>query len=161
MGLIAPSIAPEFGVFVEALAPSSWGSLVRWTFQQARPATTHTADGDAKFVLTSLRTLGCPFSLPSSGVVAFSPCAGVEIGLLDAKGSNAPDATSLLLFWFSGTLTGRVSAELSRSLVMVGEAGVIVPSRRDRFYFDPSGVTAHQISAIGPWVSLGLGFRLP
>jgi hypothetical protein len=161
MGVVAPTLAPHAGVFVEALAPTSWGALIRWTFQQARPATTHTADGDATFVATTLRTQGCPVSVPRSSAVSVSPCAGVEVGLLDAKGSNASDATSLLLFWFSGTLSGRVSAEISRSFVLVGEAGAIVPGRRDRFYFDPSGVTAHQPPAIGPWLSLGLGIRLP
>jgi hypothetical protein len=100
---------------------------------------------------------GCPLRWPN-GRLRLVPCAGFELGVLSAEGSNTVDAESATRWWAAGSLVARLEWELAGPLVAELEGRVSAPFTRDQFYFRPN-VTAYRTPAVTGSVGFGLGVR--
>jgi len=120
------------------------------------------ASGDGVFRWTAARASACALRWPGSGPVAARPCALLEAGALHAAGQRTVDRQQVDVPWLAGGLGLQLVATPVAPLALVLEGGVVIPWRRDRFYFDPDGNdnVAFRVPAVGLSARLGLVVHL-
>jgi hypothetical protein len=148
---LAPSWALGGGLFAEMRA-DGWPAL-RATLQAAvRQHDLGPVDLDVAWFATRLE--GCPFDV---GLDRFSlqPCAGVDVGLLQASSSAATGQTERGL-WIAGLGLVRLSFGLSPRLALETQLGLAVPFLR----YSMGAETGGDLYRNGPVsLQLGLGAR--
>jgi hypothetical protein len=157
--LVSPSVTPGFGVFADwAGEPPTWLGL-RAGLRLAASGEIQTGAGTARFLLMGGRLGACVPRLQLSNPWSVCPIAGIEVGVLNARGTETSGARSAYRPWFAlGAglrLEWRVTAELFAELEGEGSAPVV----RDRFVFDEPKTTVHEPAAVGANAAIGLGYR--
>jgi hypothetical protein len=78
----------------------------------------------------------------------------LDFGQLRAEGKNTLDAQSSALTWFALGASGRLEWLLAKWAALEFEAGIVVPTRRDRFLFEPD-LVVHELNSLGLSMSFG------
>jgi hypothetical protein len=117
-----------------------------------------TESGVAEFEWWTLRASLCPARWPETGRLAMRPCALFDVGRLSAQGDETIDPASASMTWVAAGATARLDASPVGGLWVTGEAGIVVPFDRDRFYLDP-GITAFAVPGVGGLGRLAVGGR--
>jgi hypothetical protein len=151
MSGLAPSWAPGGGLFAELRADG--GPALRATLQAAlRQHDLGPVELDVAWFATRLE--GCPFEY-GLGRFSLQPCAGVDVGLLQASSSAATAQTERGL-WIAGVGLVRLSFGLSSRLALETQLGLAVPFFRYSMGAETGGVLYRN----GPVsMQLGLGAR--
>lgn len=128
---------------------------VRW----GRRATT-VADARATFSSARVHLDACPRVLAvARGALDLGACAGLQLGVLAARGAQIADATSAVRPWLAPAGLARARWRAGRWFAEL-EVAVAVPLVRDRFYFAPD-VTVHRAPAVVGEAALGAGVTIP
>jgi hypothetical protein len=130
---------------------------LRLGFSSTGADTARTADGLAHLHWTTLRLDGCPLEIRSGTAFSVRPCLSASGGLLSATGIIAHPGAQRLLW---STLGGLIRAEWSflTVLVLEADAGLDVPLRRDRLYFEPA-TPVYRAPSVMARASLGVGLH--
>ena len=112
----------------------------------------------AAFEWLTARVELCPVRLGSATRISLRPCAFFDAGRLKASGSNVSPQREKSVFWTATGAELALEARLIGALTAGAEVGILLPFRRDRFFFVPER-TAHEISATGLSAGLGLGLH--
>ena len=142
-----------FGVPVHVALGRRRGPSVRVTF-----ARTQRDDGAlAGFRWTAGRVEGCPWAL-GSAALHLAPCAGLDAGVLDARGATVAMPLAETRPWLAPEATARLHAQAGRFALEL-EATLAVPIVRDRFFIAPN-TTVHRVSALTTGVGINLSVDL-
>jgi hypothetical protein len=112
---------------------------------------------EATFKWLAARVSACPVRWPGEAV-ALRPCAFLDLGkLTGTPGQQTVDGQPQSVVWWAGGLFGRFDAAPLDNLRLFVDVGLIVPFKRDRFFFrtEPE-TTAHQVPHWGPLARAGL-----
>jgi hypothetical protein len=152
---LGPDLEPQARPFL-AVARERVGIRVAL---QRNIVSASTPDGTAGLRYWLGRADGC-YHVLRSATAALAPCAGFELGVVDAVGSNTrrPREEEELLFSPVALVRGRLFTTEGSSLEL--DAGVRVPLRRYRFYFGEDR-TAYETPAVALTLGVGVGFSSP
>jgi hypothetical protein len=116
--------------------------------------------GSARFTLTAARLEACPVRLHIEAAADVIPCAGVQIGVLDASAEGIVNARTTARFWGSADLLARLQWAPMRWLLAELQGGGSLNLLRHDFYFAPN-TSVYTIPALGGFVGAGAGLRFP
>lgn len=148
--------------FGAAVGASSEGAIVApLTLLTVRRTTGDVArvGGRAELGVTSAGLVGCPVRIPAQGALALRPCAGFELGRLDAEGVNLTQGRRHSSVWLLPTVGARGQWQFSAPFVASAELGAGFPLKRQHYTFD-SGERVHDIPRVSLGVALELGVEL-
>ncbi len=94
--------------------------------------------GQATLTLLAARVGPC-IRAPLTGDLNLRGCAAAEIGALSAEASGVVRAQSALQSWIGLGASGGLTLSLAESVLLGLEAGLLLPTRRDRFVFEDRG----------------------
>ncbi len=151
LGAMAPALSPDFGGGVEAAsrARSVLAPALRLSVHYALSAQFRTRDGTARFDRIAGRLGACPLRIDGPASLAVRPCVDVEVGDLRASGAETKDPAVVHLLWAALGVGVLGEIEPFRRFSLGVEVGATLPLARDRFYFDPDGLTAHHVDPVG------------
>ena len=118
----------------------------------AQSQTTATSAAGARFNLLVAGARGCWALL--HGAVELSPCAGVDVQAMSAKGFGAPQNYDANGAWMSAGAGALVRVPLASWLALRAEIDAIVPFSRPTFVVEGDGAV-HRPSAIGARAGIG------
>jgi hypothetical protein len=163
-GAIGPEVTPALSLEVEAALERGTllSPLIVFALERAFPTRTETPNGVARLQWTAGRASACPLRVPASGSWALRPCALFELGTLDASGERTERRASASMPWSALGTTARAEYSPVPPLLVVLDAGMVVPLSRGTFYFDPPTAenTAFTVPAVGATARIGLATRL-
>jgi hypothetical protein len=119
-----------------------------------------TGGARSAFDLAHARPKVCVFSVPARGALRVLPCAGVELGVLRARGSDLPRPSEATRFWAAGTVGPRLRWELDSAWFVDLNADAILPFTRYSFVFENPETSIHRVPNVALEVSLRFGARL-
>ncbi len=133
------------------------GALTRATSDVSTEA------GRATFRWWTMRGVTSPLRWPESGALSLRPMVGVEVGRQAAQGFTTDDPQRTTVPWWAVELGALGEAQWLGPLALTSEVALVLPGRRDSFYFDgPRGrVAAFRARGWGGAARLGLSVRLP
>jgi len=155
--VVAPRPVP--GVAFEASAQRKLGPItpaLGLALEYTLPSRTTVGNNTARFDWAAARVLASPSSWPVAGWGAFRPWLLFDLGRLEGSGENTSNRATVRVPWLALGALGRFELRPVQALLVFMDAGVIVPLRRDRFYFDPEDPGRPSISLPG----IGLVGRL-
>ncbi|MBN2196459.1 MAG: hypothetical protein JW751_26850 [Polyangiaceae bacterium] len=120
--------------------------------------------GEAAFRWWAIRLLASPVRWPSRGALSLRPMAGVELGQLTGWGDRTDDPNEAIVPWRAIDLGAISEVQWFGPLSVTGEACLVLPLRRDDFYFDtPDGRVSAFSAGDHPGFSarVGLVVRIP
>lgn len=140
---LAPTWAntEQASVEVRSLGGVVWAPRLRVGLIHAEPVTRKDPFGDTRFAWLAGRLSACPLQVRILEVVEGVPCAGLELGVIDAAGTpKTPsgvghDSSSL---WLGALGSVRLQVQLIGAIFLIGEAELVLPLTRPRFSFDPN-----------------------
>jgi hypothetical protein len=154
---IAPGALPGGALFVAGQTGRAWLSAWRATlFGGYR--TSRAEQREIEVLLAGGRIEGCPIEIGVE-TFAFSPCLGLDVGLLRATGPNAVGATDTGP-WSAVVAHGRVAAALSEELSLELQAGAQVPLVRYEMG-TRDGTNWFRSGPLGVAASVGAAWRIP
>jgi hypothetical protein len=160
-----PELAVGFAAHIEVVSrrsgPLSPSLRVGAVFSRHGGFETELANGanaTAEFEWLTARVELCPLRLGSAANVSLRPCAYFDAGRLNASGSDVSPNREKSVFWAATGAELALEARLVGALSAAAEVGILLPLRRDRFFFVPER-TAHEIPAAGLSAGLGLGLH--
>ncbi len=123
--------------------------------QRTRSDTVDTGAGRADFTYTGARGWFCPLSLPSTGLVSFTPCAALGVGTLRGVGSATLDQQTVTRPWLSLGPLARLELRPTRFLSFTLDGEAVVALSHPTFYFRPDvrGVRRARARLLGPRVA--------
>ena len=155
----APEASPRIEGFVEvglartsALAPT-----LRLGGGYAGSFGTKVQGGSVGFSVTSAVAALCPVRFGGAeGRMELRPCLRLEMGDLEGKSSDIPSAREEHSLWLApgGELVGRW--KLSPALSLEAAGTLVVPTRRQTYYVEPSAQVVNSTGAIAASGGLGL-----
>lgn len=148
--------------FGAAVGASSEGAILApLTLLMVRRTTGDVArvGGRAELGVTSAGLVGCPVRIPAQGSLALRPCAGFELGRLDAEGVNLTQGRRHSSVWLLPTVGARGQWQFSAPFVASAELGAGFPLKRQHYTFD-SGERVHDIPRVSLGAALELGVEL-
>jgi len=150
---LAGAVLPGAALFVDLGhgVPAWSGRLSLWGARGAQDA-----EVELRLGLLASRLESC--WTWSAGVLAVSPCLGVDLGLLTAEGEGN-GGRSDTGFWSSGVAHLRTGWHLSPAVALEAQAGLIVPFVRYRFDA-VTGAEVAESAAVGLSGALGVSFLL-
>jgi hypothetical protein len=159
-----PKPAPSVALFTEVrlerasvLAPSA-----RLSLSGAVSASTSAPPGSAKFRWLAAALDGCPFDFRLLQVLRVTPCAFMEVGVLEGSGAGVavPEVESRR--WLALGGSGRLSWSIFRSFFVEAQGRLEAPLARDTFVLTvPERVVIHTVPAVLGSFELGAGIRWP
>jgi hypothetical protein len=143
-------LAPAFRVGAERTAP-------------------HTAAGDlasARFTWTHGRVEVCPIAWSPHMRIRVLPCAGMQIGAIEARDSTASSPKTAVRLWLAPVTAARFEGVMvADRLWLEIEGGAAWIATRDRFAVGPDdaapGHTVYAPGSVAGLASLGLGVHIP
>jgi hypothetical protein len=164
-GAVMPELALGLAAHIEVVSrrrgPLSPSLRVGAVFSRHGGFETELANGanaTAEFEWLTARVELCPVRLGSPAKVSLRPCAYFDAGRLKASGSDVSPERQKSVFWTAMGAELALEARLLGALSAAAEVGILLPFRRDRFFFVPER-TAHEVSAAGLSAGLGLGLH--
>jgi hypothetical protein len=121
---------------------------VTLAIERLSSVTLRTRAGNADFRATLGRLSLCPLRWPRSGPLLLSPCAGFELGSLQASGSETHNRRSYALTWLAAGTFGSFAYQPLRVLRLGLTLGAVVPFERNRFIFGPA-TPVFSVPAVG------------
>jgi hypothetical protein len=154
-----PGVTPGLEAHVDALwLRSGWFSpRLRVAALVARSGAVRASYGTADFEWVAARVGLCPVRFGSERSATLRPCAIVDAGRLRGEGSDIEPHGEASVFWAATGFELSGGLRLVGPLHLGGEVGILLPFRRDRFYFKPDD-DIHEVPAAG--VSAGAGLDL-
>jgi hypothetical protein len=157
---LLPRVAVGFAARAH-LVPPRWPSIeiggAVW------PGNMESAGGAGATFSLAYGTLAvCPGATAAG--VFFSGCVGAQVGVLHVGGLGLPLAYQQDQPVFDVTVEARARRRIVGPLLISGGVGLVVPVRRDRFYYLDAQGTARdvfQMAPLGGVIDVGLGFELP
>jgi hypothetical protein len=164
-GSVMPELAVGVAAYIEVVSRRSGlfspSLRVGAVFSRHGGFETELASGTnatAAFEWLTARVELCPVRLGSAKRISLRPCAYFDAGRLKGSGSNVSPKREKSVFWTAAGAELSLEARLIGALTAGAEVGILLPFRRDRFFFVPER-TAHEISAAGLSAGLGLGLH--
>jgi hypothetical protein len=163
MGLF-PQPAPSATAFAEAhlergsaLAPS-----VRLSLSGAVSASVSAPPGSATFRWLAAAFDGCPFELRLANALRVTPCAFVEVGVLEGSGAGVTTPEVDDRRWVALGGAARLKWLLSESFFVEAQGRLEAPVARDTFVLAvPERVLVYAVPAALGSFELGVGLRWP
>jgi hypothetical protein len=155
---IAPGAVPGGALFVDGHGGGAW--LASWRgslFGAYRESAAQ--QREIEVLLLGGRVEGCPLELRREPI-AFSPCLGLDAGLLRATGPSALGATDAG-FWSAVTAHGRAAATLGEGVSLELQVGGLVPLVRYEMGSLDGGAAWFRTRAVGFAASVGAAWRIP
>jgi hypothetical protein len=164
-GAVMPELAIGAGAYIEvvskrrgAVSPSLRVGAIFSRHGGFQTELANGANATAEFEWLTGRVELCPVRLGSAAGISLRPCVYFDAGRLKASGSEVLPAREKSVLWTAGGAELALEARLLGAVSAGAEVGILLPFRRDRFFFVPER-TAHEISAIGVSAGLGLGLH--
>ncbi|MBX3214421.1 MAG: hypothetical protein KF850_20465 [Labilithrix sp.] len=163
LGGVGPAVAPRAGVFAGmqiAVGSRPWarGSLRLSADVSSSEANVGVGSQSYRLVTGTLRA--CPVRLPLASVLSLAPCAGMQAGVHRGTTSGIPNARAEDKTWLASTGTASLEVELSRSVTVELEGGVVAPLRRTRFFLAPD-ITLFRTPAVAGTGGVAVLVRFP
>ncbi len=158
--LVSPSLTPGAGVFADLVGPSPAWLGLRAGLRLAASGEVETGAGTARFTLIGARLGACVPRLELSDRWTVCPIAGVETGVLNARGTETSGGRSATRPWLALGAGLRLEWRLSSQLFAELEGEGAAPVIRDRFVFDEPETTVHEPPVAGANAAIGLSYRL-
>lgn len=155
---VAPGAVPGGALFVEGVAGASWLASWRGSLLGAHGEST-ARQREIEVLLLGARVEGCPLELRQEPI-AFSPCLGLDAGLLRASGPSSLGVTDAG-FWSAVAAHGRVAAALGEGVSLELQVGGLVPLLRYEMGTQDGGAAWFRTRAVGFAASLGAAWRIP
>jgi hypothetical protein len=155
-----PLLGPAGFVELSRRASSIWAPSARLTLLRGSSTPASTDIGTALFTWTAGRLEACPLRWPPRFPLVARPCALLELGELEGKGTDTVDPASESRTWVAAGALGRIEASLADAVAVGFELGATVPLRRYRFYFGPN-TTVFEVPRVGASAGAGLAVRFP
>jgi hypothetical protein len=157
---VSPSLTPGAGMFADLVGqPPAWLGL-RAGLRLAASGESETGAGTARFTLIAARFGACMPRLQLSARWTICPIAGVETGVLNARGTETSGGRSATRPWLALGAGFRLEWRLTSQLFAELEGEGAMPVIRDRFVFDEPETTVHEPSFLGANGAIGLSYRL-
>jgi hypothetical protein len=156
-----PSASPSFELVGGLETGSVLSPFVSVGLHHAQGTRTKAA-GTASFDWTAGRFVGCPIQWPSRALLVLRPCASFEAGRLGVTGKRVTPPRAPEVPWWATGLLVRTEFWPLEPLAIVAEVGLIIPLRRDHFFFEPEspGTRLFQVPAVQMDGRLGLVARV-
>ncbi|HWZ87276.1 MAG TPA: hypothetical protein VNW92_00455 [Polyangiaceae bacterium] len=139
------------------LAPSA-----RLSLSGAVSASTAAPPGSAKFRWLAAALDGCPFDFRLLQVLHVTPCAFMEVGVLEGSGAGVAVPETESRRWLALGGSGRLSWSIFRSFFVEAQGRLEAPLARDTFVLTvPERVVIHTVPAVLGSFGLGVGLRWP
>jgi hypothetical protein len=136
--------------------------MLRLAAHFAPGGTVERARGDAEFEWLAARGSLCPVRLSPESYISFVPCAFIDAGRLSAAGRRIDEPREESVFWSATGAVLSLDVNPTGLLTLGGEAGLLLPFSRNRFFFVPDEApedTVHRIPAAGLTLAVGAGLR--
>lgn len=161
LGGVAPDPAWVVRPFVQLAreSDSRWSLALRLSAARAHAETANSV-GKGELTLLSARLEACPARFSAARGFALSACLPVDIGQLEAEGSDLTPSERVARPWLSIGATGRVEWQLLDMLVLEAAGELFFPIVRDRFFVG-ADATLHRAPALAGGASAGIGVRFP
>jgi hypothetical protein len=153
-----PRVTPGLAVHADAtLVRRGWVSpRLRVGVVVARSGGVRSEFGTADFEWVTARLGVCPVRLGSERGASLRPCAFVDAGRLRGEGSDIEPHREKAVFWSAAGAELSAELKLVGPLRVAGELGILLPFRRDRFYFAPDD-DVHRVAWAGVSAGVGMG----
>jgi hypothetical protein len=135
-------------------------SLARVGVRYLRSPTVRRAGAAAHFELATLDLEGCLVGLRVASRATTHLCFAFDAGVLRGQGEDAPLTRAPMQPWFDVSPRLRLEWFFHRSWFLDLQANVVVPLRRDTFWFDDPPTIFHEVPAWGAGGGIGLGYEL-
>jgi hypothetical protein len=152
-------------LFVEIHRPPQ--DLFGWALRLSGLAapTTEIASGAsgsaASFQWLAARLEGCPTALHLVGRTWAYPCAGFELGRIDAQGLHISKPAQDTVLWETLFAALRVRSDIVGILFMEAQGAVVAPLRRQTFMFEQPTAVVYEVPAVGAMAEAGIGVHFP
>lgn len=140
--------------WLRGLRPSM-GLGVRQSFPKERAL----HGGSVDFLWTAGAFRACPHTFDVARIVAFTPCAEMNVGVLRAVAEGYADAQHTSIAWLDVGGSMSVAVNLSPRVFLSSTVLVTAPLLRRPFVLG-SGATAAEVPSVGVLGGLGIGARL-
>ncbi len=155
-GAFGPSVRPTGELVLELSSPSArlWSPaarLVAWIGNSELES----SDGSAALRFVGGRFELCPLRFGNSSFVV-RPCAGGELGAVEARGYIADNPKTVTKPWVSAEVTLRAQWFASRSLFAELGLGPVFPLVRTHYFFTPDR-PLYSVPDVSARAALGLG----
>ena len=130
--------------------------MLRLSASSVGGQTPRTSEGVASLRWTAARIDPCPIDLRPLAALSFRPCLTATLGMLQATGEDVELGNSRRLFW--ATLGGLARADwrFNQHFSIEIDASVDIPTRRDRFHFEPA-VPVYRVPVAFSSLRVGIG----
>jgi hypothetical protein len=159
-GGLAPGLAGSVEPFVDwrpreaDAAPS-----LRFAVAFAASPATATPAGTVTFLWLAARLSACPLAI-TLGPLTAQPCAGIDAGMLYARGTHVARPEASARAWIAPTLAARMAWAIALTMNLEVDVGLAAPLLRDRFVFDTPPTDAHAVPPVSGFAGVGIGFLL-
>jgi hypothetical protein len=89
------------------------------------------------------------------------PCAGFELGRIDAQGLHISKPAHDTVLWETLFAAVRVRSDMVGILFVELQAAVVAPLRRQTFVFERPSAVVYEVPAAGAMAEAGLGVHFP
>jgi hypothetical protein len=151
----------EVGVDLLADLTGLWAPTIRLSALHAQSPTSHSPFGDAEFRFMALRLRFCPTRWPTRTPFGARVCVNGDWGELRARGLNTYNHQTHRVVWWAAGPSLRLDWMPWRWAGIELEGGLVLPSRHDRFVFQPGAYQVHRVPDVGTNVGLGAVVRIP
>lgn len=155
---IAPGVVPGAALFVAGHPGSAWLASWRGTLLGAYREST-ALEREIHVLVLGGRIEGCPIEARVD-LLSFSPCLGLDAGLLRATG---PDALGIADagFWSSIVAHGRVAVRLGDGLSLELQAGAQLPLVRFEMGTEDGSAAWFRTRLVGLAAGFGAAWQIP
>jgi len=153
---VAPGALPSIAVFAQ-LDRRGRGALrlaARWG-----RATDEVGAARATFTWPRLQLDACP-QLAARGPVALDACAGVQLGVLQARGADIVDPRTATRPWVAPVVAARARWRPTARWFAELDLTAAFPLVRDQFFFAPD-TTIHRAPAVVGELAIAAGVTIP
>lgn len=155
---VTPGVLPGGALFVQDHTGGAWLSSWRGTLFGAYRQSV-AAQREIEVLLAGARIEGCAFELRLDAI-AFSPCLGLDAGLLRARGPSSLGSSDDGV-WSALAAHGRFAAMLGERSLIELQVGGLVPLVRYEMGTRDGSAEWFRTSAVGLDARLGVSWRIP
>jgi hypothetical protein len=167
LGGVTPSLLEAFGGFFGVEKKGvGWSPGFRLSSYYGATGQTAPAVDRAEFVLLVARVAGCPYRAPLTKGSRVSPCAGLDVGWIRARGNDGDIDRPLKKdgLWLSLSLDAQLELAVTDAIFMEVNGGLGVPLIRHWFQFETPGEPAdvvYQVPQVSGHGGFSVGARFP
>ncbi|WP_394829408.1 hypothetical protein [Pendulispora albinea] len=155
---VAPGVLWGAGLTATWTAPLAPEPSVRFAVTYLTGASTNVEDAGAGFSRLAITLDGCAVRA-RFGPVSLFPCARLTAGALRAEGEHIARATREVRPWVAVGPSPRARWNVHRGLFVELGAAVMIPLKRDRFFFQPDA-TIYRAAPVGLEADFSIGAEL-